>query len=170
MKILNIQNYQDYKSYFRDFLLENKTFDPKFSHRSFAKRLNWPVSLVNDVISERKSLTLSRCLEFCTFATFSEEQTRYFLFLCLMNHPNERLRNFVERDLLQAEVPDSHAIRHRGVVTLNQKFRQEIEQRIIELVERLNEMERESRYLPYENNLKYKFDINIFRESIKELQ
>lgn len=149
MKTLNILQYQDYKLYFQDFLAENKALDPKYSQRYFAQKLNWPVSLFNDLIGQRKLLTLNRCLEFCSFVGFDEQQTSYFIFLCMSAASKGQLKDFIDNTLIPKVSPHPKFIRQRGFVTVDQKLHRELESRIIGLERYLKELETDS--LPKKN-------------------
>jgi len=83
MKVPDIETYSDYREFFRDFIDQNKALGPKYSYRYFAKKLGWPISLIHDVISGRKSLSITRCLEFSAFANLDDIKTKHFVFLCI---------------------------------------------------------------------------------------
>lgn len=55
--------FKNYREYFSDFIEKNSK-NKSFSQRSFAKKVGWPVSYLNDLVKGRKHLTVSRVLQF----------------------------------------------------------------------------------------------------------
>lgn len=160
MKIPNIYQYKDYRHFFQDFLAENRTLNPKFSQRFFSQKLKWPVSLFSDLISQRKSMTLSRCLEFCMFAEFDGAQTVYFTFLCINATSDDESKKFIEMNVMPNIIPDSKCTRH-GTVFIEQNKYREVEDRVQALEGYLKELEKDS--LSYRNDeiIKYNYDIRV---------
>lgn len=94
-----IEDYKDFKLFLKDFISKNKTLDEKYSHRYFSNRLSWPDSLISDLISGRRSLTIKRCFELANLLNFNDYQTEYLLCLCLSESKNTSIRAFFERTM-----------------------------------------------------------------------
>lgn len=85
--------------YFQELFELNKKLDPKFSHRSFAQILEWPVSYVADLIKGRKQLTVNRALEFAQFSNLNILDFEKFIYLALAEHPTEQVRDCFKEKL-----------------------------------------------------------------------
>jgi hypothetical protein len=160
MRIPNIYQYKDYRHFFQDFLAENRTLNPKFSQRFFSQKLKWPVSLFSDLIRRRKSMTLSRCLEFCMFAEFNGQQTVYFTFLCINASLDDESKKFIEMTVMPNIVPDPKCT-HHGIVFIGQNKYQEIENRVQALEGYLKELEKDSLSHKNDQIVKYQYDIRV---------
>lgn len=93
MIIPNIFHYNDHTSFLKEFIDVNKKNNTKYSHRFLAKKLNWPVSLLSDVIAERKGLTVVRCIELARFLSLDDLETEHLIYLSLQNNSNQMVQN-----------------------------------------------------------------------------
>lgn len=90
-KIPNLKSFRNAKDFFAEFYQINQ---PHLSHRSFSAEIDWPVSLLGDMIQGRKKLTVNRALEFSKFANLNSVQSEYLLMLCLKEVNNEGVQSY----------------------------------------------------------------------------
>lgn len=90
--------YTSYRSYFQDFLKVNET-NKSFSQRMVAKRLNWPISYISDLLANRKRLSVLRALQFAKLAKFDSFDTERFITLLFLTDNDEVVRNYFDNQL-----------------------------------------------------------------------
>lgn len=90
LKFVSPMPYKDAKDYFKDFFVENKVRDAKFSYRVFANLLNWPASYLSDLSSGRKNLSVTRALEFANYFKMNNAQKEHMLWLALAHSPKNQ--------------------------------------------------------------------------------
>lgn len=83
MEYPKLSEYIDCKSYFQDFYKINKDTGGPASYRFLAKKLDWPISYLNDLIHGRRNLTISRALEFAKFANFDVVNSERLIYMSL---------------------------------------------------------------------------------------
>lgn len=96
MILPQVLEYSNLNNYFKDLLRINKSANTKYSQRYLAKKLEWPVSLMNDIACHRKVLSINRCVEFIVFNQFEREQMEHFLYLCIRDSTGDELKSFVD--------------------------------------------------------------------------
>lgn len=94
MQIPNISDYIDCQSYFCDFYESSKKIDENISFRTLGKHLDWPHSYISDLIHGRKTLTISRALEFASFAKFSLVETERLIYMALRSSGDHDVKSF----------------------------------------------------------------------------
>lgn len=94
MQIPNISDYIDCQSYFCDFYESSKKQDESVSFRTLGKQLDWPHSYISDLIHGRKTLTISRALEFASFAKLNLVETERLIYMALRWSGDSDVRNF----------------------------------------------------------------------------
>ena len=80
MRIPNILDFNDYGPFLQNLLLQNKG-TRGFSSRTFAERLKWPRSLLHDIISGRKKLSIERAFELGKTLNFDLSEIEYLVLL-----------------------------------------------------------------------------------------
>lgn len=103
-----IPKISDYSTY-RDFLvalMEGNKPRRFFSHRFLARKLGFPSSYLNDVISGRKSLTLNRAISMAGTLGLDILDTEYLVILVLQESHSEPVRQFFSQYRRQRYVRD----------------------------------------------------------------
>jgi uncharacterized protein (TIGR02147 family) len=78
-KPVSIYDYTDYRLYLRDYYEEQKTKNPAFSYRYFARKAGFNSSgLYKDIVDGRTGITRSLILRFSTAMKLSIKQQEYF--------------------------------------------------------------------------------------------
>ena len=78
-KSVSIYDYTDYRLYLRDYYEEQKTKNPAFSYRYFAKKAGFNSSgLYKDIVDGRTGITRSLILRFATAMKLMPKQQEYF--------------------------------------------------------------------------------------------
>lgn len=67
----SIFQFSDSSNFFKKLVSLNKSKDQSLSGREISKKLNWPTSLIVDMVKERRPLTPQRASEFGRFAKFN---------------------------------------------------------------------------------------------------
>lgn len=99
MKIPNIFNFSDCKSYFHNFYVINKQLDSTFTYRILAQKLNWPISYLNDVINDRKPLTIQRAMSFIKYFDLDSLDAERLIYLSLKDSNDGDVKDFFEMKL-----------------------------------------------------------------------
>jgi hypothetical protein len=98
-KVPSPELYSNAKDYFTAFVGINKTESSNFSYRFIAKKLKWPLGYLSDVIAGRKTLTLTRALQFgAAYKLRSVEQERLTWF-ALVESDNAEVKSFFYKKL-----------------------------------------------------------------------
>ena len=100
MNDLNIYTYENYYDYLRDFF----QFHGKkkgFSKHAFSVRIEWPLSLVNDLLARRRKLTVNRALEFCAHIELDKHATDYFIVLILKESDKEHVKEHFSNKMME---------------------------------------------------------------------
>lgn len=95
----DIQNYQSIRDFLRDLYEINKAESAKTSFRFFAMKLKWPVSLLNDIMSGRKRLTISKALELGLFLKLDAVDIERLVFLSLQQSEDKDTFEFFSKKL-----------------------------------------------------------------------
>jgi hypothetical protein len=98
-KLPPLKDYQSAQEFFRDFYQLNQ---PHLSHRRFAVEIDWPVSLLGDMIQGRKPLTVNRAVEFAKHFDLNSVYCEHLIMLSLRCVDNEDVRAFAG-DYLKTE-------------------------------------------------------------------
>jgi uncharacterized protein (TIGR02147 family) len=86
LKSVSIYDYTDYRLYLRDYYEEQKTKNPAFSYRYFARKAGFNSSgLYKDIVDGRTGITRSLILRFATAMKLSPKQQEYFETLVYFN-------------------------------------------------------------------------------------
>lgn len=101
--------YNNYRSYLKDFTDLNKRTVRNFSHRSFAKKIGWQIGYLVDVIKERKSLTLTRAFQIAQYQELSHLETEHLIHLVLKEDLGPISGNHFQRKFKQ-EGYDSYRV------------------------------------------------------------
>ena len=83
MLIPNLVRFTDSRAFLTELLDQNQAARPKFSYSSFARRVGWPRTYLSDLLAGRKSLTVSRAIQFARFARFDGFNGRLWLPACV---------------------------------------------------------------------------------------
>ena len=119
MELPNISDYLDCQSYFSDFYENSKKVDETVSFRTLGKQLDWPHSYISDLIHGRKTLTITRALEFAAFAKFSVIDTERLIYMALRSTGDGDVRSYFNERLkfdLNTDSASDMAKRHAGYV------------------------------------------------------
>lgn len=91
MRCPDIQQYSSVNQFLKDFYHFNKKDNAKASFRFFAQKLKWPVSYLNDVIKNRKKLTMKRTLELGSYLKFDSVNMERLIFLSLKQSEDKQI-------------------------------------------------------------------------------
>ncbi len=91
MRCPDIQQYSSVNQFVKDFYIFNKKENAKASFRFFALKLKWPVSYLNDVIKNRKKLTMKRTLELGSYLKFDSVNMERLIFLSLKQSEDKQI-------------------------------------------------------------------------------
>jgi len=81
-----IFNYNDYRAFIREILVERKSLDPSFTHRHICSQLGLKTSNFIMLVSQgKRNLTSELAQRFATLFNFTPLQSEYFLWLVLFN-------------------------------------------------------------------------------------
>lgn len=93
---LSVQGFDSCRGYFDSFVKQNSALDPKYSLRFFSSRLDWPRSLISDVIAGRKNLSVERAVQFARSIGLSAVDTELLVCLALKESTNDETRSYFE--------------------------------------------------------------------------
>jgi hypothetical protein len=98
----DVTSYVSMESFFKRLIADNSRRHKAFSYRALAKFLEWPFSLVSDVINGRKHLALTRSLEFANRFSLDVEQTDHLVLLSLKGHSHPLVRQYAKDRLVKS--------------------------------------------------------------------
>lgn len=98
-KVTPVNEFKTAQDFFADFYKINQ---PDMSHRRFSFAIDWPSSLLGDIMQGRKPLTLNRAFEFAKFMELTSFQSEYLMMLAMREVTNEHVRHYAN-DFLQHE-------------------------------------------------------------------
>ncbi len=85
-KTVSIYDYTDYRQYLRDYYAEQKTKNPAFSYRYFARKAGFNSSgLYKDIVDGRTGITRSLIIRFSNAMKLTKRQQEYFETLVYFN-------------------------------------------------------------------------------------
>lgn len=96
MYLPKIKNFLNYSDYFNNFYESNKKIDKKFSFRFIAKKLNWPLSYLPELITKKKKLTIQRALEFAKVFDLNSVDSERLIYLTLHDQLNPDLQHILD--------------------------------------------------------------------------
>lgn len=96
---MDIKNYSYYKEFLRDIINEKINDKPDLSIRWFSNSLNWPISLINDVFANRRTLTTSRLIELGSFLKLNSTDMEYLILLGLKDDNKKEIKDHFENEL-----------------------------------------------------------------------
>jgi len=100
----SILQFSDSSNFFKKLVSLNNSKDHFISGREISKKLNWPISLMVDIVKERRPLTPQRASEFGRFAKFNALELERLIWISLMETGDEHIRLFFKAKLdLKAE-------------------------------------------------------------------
>jgi hypothetical protein len=114
-----IADYSDCQKYMHDFYEINKESRKTFSYRFLAKKLNWPVSYLNDVIHGRRILTLQRALEFSTFGKLDLVETERLIYMTMKDANQGGVQQYFIEKLdkeCNADTSSNPDVKHIGLI------------------------------------------------------
>lgn len=94
MIIPELENYDTYQDFFKDFYTLNKNENKIWSYRNLAKKINWPASLLNEIINGKKELSLDRALEFAKSVKLNAIETERIIFLVLSQSKQNNYKEY----------------------------------------------------------------------------
>lgn len=108
MKFPEIKKFSSVSSYFEEIYTLNKKLNKnKFSHRFFARKLNWPSSYLLDIIKKRKKITLLRSLQFIEAFKLSPSEAEYFINLGLAESEDVNVSHFFKDKIKNRDISDA---------------------------------------------------------------
>jgi hypothetical protein len=102
MQIPHLKNFRSAKDFFQEFYRLNQ---PDLSHRGFANEIDWPVSLLGDMMQGRKPLTVNRAVEFARFFDLNSLEHEYLIVLALKEVNNRGVQEYAENYLATEGFP-----------------------------------------------------------------
>lgn len=118
MKFPDVKQYQDYSSYFGDFLAVNRLNDKGFSLRTFASAIGWPHALLRDLAQGAKRLSVLRALEFSKLANFDLFDTDWLVHLALGDNEEVMIRTYFKKQLQKKSMGPAQRDEHKNAVVL----------------------------------------------------
>ncbi len=89
---MNIKDYDCYREFLKRYINQKILENENLSIRWFSQKLNWPVSLINDVFANRRKLTISRLIELANFIQLNSVETEFLVYLGLKDSENEAVK------------------------------------------------------------------------------
>lgn len=108
MIIPDINNYNNYKLFFKDLYLLNNSKNSVWSYRKIASQVKWPASLLNEIINGKRSLSLDRALEFANVVGMDGFDTERLIFLVLAKAKTNKHKRYFEEKINQKIHTDLH--------------------------------------------------------------
>ncbi len=99
MDLLPPSKYKNITSYFKDFYTKNKEKHSYFSYQYFSKATQWPNSLLNDIINERRKLTIARIIQFSSALKMNSNDTEYLIHLLMKDSKEDHVRDYYEKSI-----------------------------------------------------------------------
>lgn len=100
----SIFQFSNSSSFFDKLIRINKASEHSISGREISKQLSWPISLIVDIVKERRPLTPQRASEFGRFAKLNALELERLIWIALMETGDEHIRTFFKAKLdLKAE-------------------------------------------------------------------
>ncbi len=98
--------------FFSHFYETNKEKDSKFSYGFIANALNWPPSLVPDLLKKRKTFNVRRTLELTKWLNLDVFDTELLILLCLKDHNSEAVQSY-SKEKISSQFNPSHLKRNK---------------------------------------------------------
>lgn len=92
MKVPDIFKHEQVTDFLQDFFSVNQPL----SHRQFANILNWPTSLLNDLLANRRGLSVARAVEFGQRFEMTAPEIERLIYLSFRDSDSPPLSSFVE--------------------------------------------------------------------------
>lgn len=92
--IPDLFKFDTFFEFLTEFISVNKSTHKFFSHRWLARKLDWPVSFCAELLSKRKSVTVSRAMELAAFLNLDSLQTERLILLVFADSPSDSVKNF----------------------------------------------------------------------------
>jgi len=99
MRFPDIFAFNDHRPYFAAFFELNQSEQKFFSYRYFANKINWPHSLIPELIDGSKRLTIARAVEFGSFAGFDSFAMERLTLFALRDDPKIEVRSYFDEKL-----------------------------------------------------------------------
>ena len=80
---IDIFSYRDYRTFLKEYYIFKKNQNYHFSYRSFGRKTGVAPSVLNDVITGRRNLTLTIMQRYASAMKLNNHETRYFETLVL---------------------------------------------------------------------------------------
>jgi len=89
----NLMEFDNYREFLKTFFKTNSE-KSYFSSRYLARKLEWPHSLLHDIIGNRKDLSLARAIVLSGFLRLDYKSTEYLISLVLKENKNKHLADY----------------------------------------------------------------------------
>lgn len=117
MQIPDIQKYIDCQNYVSDLYSLNRKNGGVGSFRFYAKKLNWPISYLNEVIKGSKKLSIKRAIELGQFLDLDSVDLERLIYLSMKDTESQTIRDYINRKL-----QNEHKFEERFQVSKNTDF------------------------------------------------
>lgn len=87
--------YTDSSAFFAAVISMNLQNEPKISGRKISKILNWPASLIIDMVKKRKPLTPQRAIEFARTCNLHPTELEHLVWIALVETSDESTRDYI---------------------------------------------------------------------------
>ncbi|MDO9181495.1 MAG: hypothetical protein Q7U04_03760 [Bacteriovorax sp.] len=128
MEYPKIVDYENCVSYLQKFIEINHEAGVPISYRFIATKLNWPISYLNDVLHGRRTLTLTRALEFARFANFDLIETERLIFMTLKDSTKGNIQDYFSEKLEKECNSDSYSNSEKNYAGIADDFKETIEE------------------------------------------
>jgi len=110
-KVPSVLRFKDSKLFFQEFYQCNL---PLISHRKFSDEIDWPISLLGDLIQGRKSLSVNRAVEFANFAKLTSVHCEHLIMMGLREAENPAAqtyaKDYLEKSAFQVTDPTNNYV------------------------------------------------------------
>lgn len=122
MKFPDIFAFNDHRHFFAMYFELNHSKQKSFSYRYFAKKINWPHSLLPELIDGSKRFSIARAVEFGAFAAFDSFAMERLTLFALRDDPKPEVKNYFDQKLHReqsASLPDETVALGESVIEKN---------------------------------------------------
>jgi uncharacterized protein (TIGR02147 family) len=97
----NILKFFTAKAYLEAFFDLNKSKVRGFSHRSFAAKIDWPVSYLSDVFADRKKFTVIRAVQFAQYVSLNSLETERLIYMALCEESDSSVQSYAQTRIIE---------------------------------------------------------------------
>lgn len=94
----SVLDYSSASDYFKNF--KDLNLSKGFGYRSLVEKIKWPVGYLQDLIAERRALTVERSLQFAEIANFNSLETNRLVFMGLASGKSGRTADYFKKTLM----------------------------------------------------------------------